>query len=65
MSQLTMNKNRISAFDGLKGLALIGVICFYFYEHILPGGYLAVNIFLFFAVFMNFRYLYKKIEDNE
>lgn len=65
MSQLTMNKNRISAFDGLKGLALIGVICFYFYEHILPGGYLAVNIFLFFAGFMNFRYFYKKIEDNE
>lgn len=65
MSQLTMSKNRISAFDGLKGLALIGVISFYFYEHILPGGYLAVNIFLFFAGFMNFRYFYKKIENDE
>ncbi|MBG9988033.1 acyltransferase [Aerococcaceae bacterium DSM 111176] len=65
MSQLTMSKNRISAFDGLKGLALIGVISFYFYEHILPGGYLAVNIFLFFAGFMNFRYFYKKIDNDE
>ncbi len=64
MSQIK-NHNRIAAFDGLKGFAILSILAYYFYEHLLPGGYLAVNIFLFFAGFMNVRYFYKREEANQ
>lgn len=37
---------------------MLAIIIYYFYQHILPGGYLAVNLFLFIAGFFNFRHFY-------
>lgn len=57
-----MNKDvkdsRIPIFDGLKGIAILTVIAYYFFEYIVPGGFLAVNAFLFIAGFFNFRHFY-------
>ncbi|MBG9983193.1 acyltransferase [Aerococcaceae bacterium DSM 111020] len=64
MSQIKHN-NRIAAFDGIKGFAILAILGYYFYEHFLPGGYLAVNIFLFFAGFMNVRYFYQREELHQ
>ena len=49
---------RLDIFDGLKGLSILTIIGYYFFEHILPGGFLAVNFFLFIAGFFNFRSFY-------
>ena len=49
---------RLAIFDGLKGLSILTIIGYYFFEHIVPGGFLAVNFFLFIAGFFNFRSLY-------
>lgn len=49
---------RLAVFDGLKGVSILTIIGYYFFEHIVPGGFLAVNLFLFIAGFLNFRSLY-------
>ena len=49
---------RMPVFDGYKGLALISILAYYFYQHLLPGGYLSVNFFLLIAGFFNFRHFY-------
>lgn len=51
-------KQRLAIFDGYKGFSIIAIILYYFYQHLLPGGYLAVNFFLLVAGFFNFRYFY-------
>lgn len=56
----TVGSNRIPIFDGLKGLAILAIMAYYFFEHIMPGGFLAVNTFLFIAGFFNFRHFYMK-----
>ncbi|MGY4104071.1 acyltransferase family protein [Ignavigranum ruoffiae] len=56
---------RLKIFDGLKGLAILMIIFYYFFQHILPGGFLAVNTFLLIAGFFNFRYFYLKMLRNE
>lgn len=57
-----MNTNnqaqRLNVFDGYKGLSIISILMYYFFQHILPGGYLAVNFFLLIAGFFNFRHFY-------
>ena len=57
-----MKKNysgaRVPIFDGLKGLAILLIIAYYFFEHIVPGGFLAVNTFLVIAGYFNFRHFY-------
>lgn len=49
---------RIPIFDGLKGVAILTIIGYYFFEHIMPGGFIAVNLFLVIAGFFNFRHFY-------
>lgn len=49
---------RLAIFDGLKGVSILTIIGYYFFEHIVPGGFLAVNLFLFIAGFFNFRSFY-------
>ena len=49
---------RLAVFDGYKGIAIISILGYYFYQHILPGGYLAVNFFLLVAGFFNMRHFY-------
>lgn len=58
-------KTRIEVFDGLKGLSIMLILMYYFFQHILPGGFLAVNTFLMIAGFFNFRYFYLKSLRNE
>ncbi|WP_124059597.1 acyltransferase family protein [Vaginisenegalia massiliensis] len=57
-----MNKSvagkRIAVFDGIKGVAILTIIFYYFFQHIVPGGFAAVNSFLFVAGFFNFRHFY-------
>src|SRR5699024_6436050 len=56
MSQETKSKKRLDIFDGLKGLSIITIIVYYFFQHILSGGFLTVNMFLLIACFFNFRH---------
>lgn len=53
-------KQRLNVFDGLKGIAILLVIAYYFFQHIMPGGYLAVNTFLAIGGFFNIRHFYRK-----
>lgn len=52
------NNNRIVALDGLKGIALIIIIAYYFVQHLVPGGFIAVNLLLMIGGFLNFRFFY-------
>ncbi|MGX7092615.1 acyltransferase family protein [Hutsoniella sourekii] len=54
-----MKTKRSDFFDGLKGLAMLFILAYYFFQHLVPGGFLAVNMFLFIAGFFNFRHFYK------
>lgn len=56
--QVNTPVKRLAIFDGLKGVSILTIIGYYFFEHIVPGGFLAVNLFLFIAGFFNFRSLY-------
>lgn len=56
MSQETKSRKRLDVIDGLKGLSIITVIVYYFFQYILPGGFLAVNMFLLIAGFFNIRH---------
>ncbi|MGF3066055.1 acyltransferase family protein [Facklamia sp. P12945] len=58
--QNKVKQGRIPIFDGLKGIAILLIIAYYYFEHIVPGGFLAVNLFLFIAGFFNFRHFYLK-----
>lgn len=49
---------RLAVFDGFKGILILTIIFYYFFQHMLPGGFLAVNFFLLLAGFFAFRYFY-------
>ena len=49
---------RIAFFDGYRGLLILIILFYYFFQHILPGGFLAVNAFLMVAGFFAFRHFY-------
>ena len=57
-NQVNAPVKRLAIFDGLKGVSILTIIGYYFFEHIVPGGFLAVNFFLFIAGFFNFRSIY-------
>ena len=59
------SKQRLDIIDGLKGLSMVAIIIYYFFEHILPGGYLAVNSFLLIAGFFNFRHFTVSTQNNK
>lgn len=63
-NQPNLGAKRLDIFDGLKGLSILIIIGYYFFEHILPGGFLAVNFFLFIAGFFNFRSFYTANEQG-
>ncbi|MBS4461007.1 MULTISPECIES: acyltransferase family protein [unclassified Facklamia] len=54
-----------NALDGLKGLAIIIILAYRYMEHLVPGGFLIVNLFLFIAGFLNFRYFHYRIRQNQ
>lgn len=45
MSNLALKTGRIDGVTGLRGLAVIAVIAFHYWEHFVPMGYLGVDIF--------------------
>lgn len=49
---------RLAFFDGFRGLLILTILYYYFFQHILPGGFLSVNAFLFIAGFFAFRHFY-------
>lgn len=51
--------------DGLKGICLLWIAAFYFFQFLMPGGYIAVHILLFISGFLNFRSLYISSKRNE
>lgn len=53
-------KQRLKVFDGLKGISILLIISYYFFQHLMPGGYLAVNTFLAIGGFFNIRHFYQK-----
>jgi len=48
-------KKRSAAFDGLKGFFILAIITYYYFQHLLPGGFLAVNGFLVVGGYLTFR----------
>lgn len=62
LSQIIKNKHkRIEVLDGLKGIALIIVLGYYFMQHLVPGGFAVVNLFIFIAGILNFRHFHRLI----
>ncbi|MBF6978508.1 acyltransferase [Aerococcaceae bacterium zg-BR22] len=55
----------VDALDGLKGLAIIIILAYRYTEHLVPGGFLVVNLFLFIAGFLNFRYFHHHIKHDQ
>ena len=49
---------RLAFFDGFRGVLILTILYYYFFQHILPGGFLSVNAFLFVAGFFAFRHFY-------
>ena len=49
---------RLAFFDGYRGVLILLILTYYFFQHILPGGFLAVNAFLMVAGFFAFRHFY-------
>lgn len=59
MTQKQNNQaRRLDVFDGFKGVLILVIICYYFLQHMVPGGFLAVNFFLLIAGFFTFRHFY-------
>lgn len=66
MSQIGNEKSkRITVLDGLKGFSLLIVIAFFFIQHIVPGGFLMVNVFFFISGLLNFRYFHRLIVRDD
>ena len=36
---------RITGFDGIKGIAMVAIICYHLFPQQVPGGFLLVNTF--------------------
>ncbi len=60
-----IKNKRLDIFDGYKGIAIIMIMFYYFYQYLLPGGFLSVNAFILIAGFFNVRYFYLKSLNNE
>ena len=57
MTDKTPTKSpRLAFFDGYRGVLILLILTYYFFQHILPGGFLAVNAFLMVAGFFAFRH---------
>lgn len=47
-----MKRTRIAAYDSLKFFAILGIIIYHYFESVLPGGYLGVDIFFVISGFL-------------
>ena len=57
-------KKRSAAFDGLKGFFILAIITYYYFQHLLPGGFLAVNGFLVVGGYLTFRHNKKTFAED-
>lgn len=60
-----MKKKYILGFDSLRFLAIIAIILYHYYEHIVMGGYLGVNIFLILSGYLVTSQLERKYQEGQ
>ena len=46
---------RVGSIDGLKGIMILAIIIYYYFQNYLPGGFLAVNTFFVIGGYLAFR----------
>lgn len=56
IAQKNPPKKRSVALDGMKGVMILAIIVYYYFQNYLPGGFLAVNSFFVFAGYLAFRF---------
>ena len=57
MQELRKNpeNKRVGSIDGLKGVMILAIIIYYYFQNYLPGGFLAVNTFFAIGGYLAFR----------
>lgn len=53
-----------SDIDGLRALAVLSVVIFHIHEHLIPGGFVGVDIFFVISGFLISLQLYKQISEG-
>ena len=46
---------RVGSIDGLKGIMILAIIIYYYFQNYLPGGFLSVNTFFVIGGYIAFR----------
>jgi peptidoglycan/LPS O-acetylase OafA/YrhL len=63
-----MNKSRIENYrrdiDGLRAVAVVSVVLFHAFPHMLPGGFVGVDIFFVISGYLISGILFKELESN-
>ena len=54
-SQKTSKYKRVAALDGFKGMMILAIIGYYYFQNYLPGGFFAVNAFFAVGGYLAFR----------
>ena len=54
-SQNNYKHKRIAALDGFKGMMILAIIGYYYFQNHLPGGFFAVNAFFVIGGYLAFR----------
>lgn len=62
--RVSSNTGRLPGLDGIRGLAILGVLLYHLMPHVFPGGFLGVNLFLVLSGFLINRSLEKEYYLN-
>ena len=54
-AQKNSKYKRVAALDGFKGMMILAIIGYYFFQNYLPGGFFAVNAFFVIGGYLAFR----------
>ena len=54
-SQKNSKYKRVAALDGFKGMMILAIIGYYYFQNYLPGGFFAVNVFFAVGGYLAFR----------
>ena len=54
-SQKNSKYKRVAALDGFKGMMILAIIGYYYFQNYLPGGFFAVNAFFALGGYLAFR----------
>ena len=54
-SQKNSKYKRVAALDGFKGIMILAIIGYYYFQNYLPGGFFAVNAFFAVGGYLAFR----------